>query len=270
MRARPLPLLPSEHHGRLVLMATLVHAGAGRAADGAIAPFRALAAPFADTLRPMPYRDVFPPVDDDFHPVVALRTLFLDGVDRPAAETIIERLRSATAPMAGAQLRVLGGAMARVPAEARAFAHRDRRLIANVAAMYQRPDERELHEAWARDFAAELGPRRPGAYVAFLGDEGEARVRDAYPDSTWKRLAAIKARYDPDNLFRLNQNVPPEARSRGVGQRPSSWGHRARNRARRQALPRACPFRGPSFVSRVRSSTTQRRSIATSFTGSAS
>ena len=209
MPAPPLPSLPSEHHGRLVLMATLVHAGAGQAAERAIAPFRALASPLADTLRPMPYPDVFPPVDDDFHPVVALRTLFLDGIDRPAAETIVERLRSATAPMAGAQLRVLGGAMARVPAEATAFAHRDQRVIANVAAIYQRPEERELHEAWARDFAAELGPRRPGAYVAFLADEGEARVRDAYPGSTWKRLAAIKARYDPENLFRLNQNVPP-------------------------------------------------------------
>jgi FAD/FMN-containing dehydrogenase len=209
MPAPPLPFLPSEHHGRLVLMATLVHAGAGRAAERAIAPFRALAAPLADTLRPMPYPDVFPPVDDDFHPVVAMRTLFLDGVDRPAAETIIERLRSATAPMAAAQLRVLGGAVARVPAEATAFAHRDRRVIANVAAMYQRPDEREVHEAWARDFAAELAPRGTGAYVAFLGDEGNARVHEAYPGSTWERLAAIKARYDPDNLFRLNQNVPP-------------------------------------------------------------
>jgi FAD/FMN-containing dehydrogenase len=111
--------------------------------------------------------------------------------------------------MAAAQLGVLGGAVARVPAEATAFAHRGRRVIANVAAMYQRPDEREVHEAWARDFAAGLAPQGTGAYVAFLGDEGEARVHEAYPGSTWQRLATIKARYDPDNLFRLNQNVPP-------------------------------------------------------------
>jgi FAD/FMN-containing dehydrogenase len=209
MPAPPLPFLPSEHHGRLVLMATLVHAGAGRAAERAVAPFRALAAPLADTLRPMPYPDIFPPVDDGFRPVVTSRTLFLDGVDRAAAEAIVERVRSAPAPMAAAQLRVLGGAVARVPAEATAFAHRGRRVIANVAAMYQRPDEREVHEAWARDFAAGLAPQGTGAYVAFLGDEGEARVHEAYPGSTWQRLATIKARYDPDNLFRLNQNVPP-------------------------------------------------------------
>jgi FAD/FMN-containing dehydrogenase len=209
MPAPPLPFLPSEHHGRLVVMATLVHAGAGRAAEHAVAPFRALIAPLADTLRPMPYPDIFPPVDDGFRPVVTSRTLFLDGVDRAAAETIVERVRSAIAPMAAAQLRVLGGAVARVPAEATAFAHRGRRVIANVAAMYQRLDEREVHEAWARDFAAELAPRGTGAYVAFLGDEGEAGVREAYPGSTWQRLAEVKARYDPDNLFRLNQNVPP-------------------------------------------------------------
>jgi FAD/FMN-containing dehydrogenase len=60
--------------------------------------------------------------------------------------------------------------------------------------------------------AAALRQNDAGAYVNFLVDEGEARVRDAYPGPTWDRLAAIKARYDPTNLFRLNQNIPPAAR----------------------------------------------------------
>ena len=62
--------------------------------------------------------------------------------------------------------------------------------------------------AWATRFAAALNQREAGAYVGFLGDEGEARVREAYPGSTWDRLTAIKRRYDPTNLFRLNQNIP--------------------------------------------------------------
>ena len=57
--------------------------------------------------------------------------------------------------------------------------------------------------------ARRLRSGEPGVYVGFLGDEGDARVREAYPGATWDRLAAIKARYDPDNLFRLNQNIPP-------------------------------------------------------------
>jgi FAD/FMN-containing dehydrogenase len=66
-----------------------------------------------------------------------------------------------------------------------------------------------VHEAWITAFADALGRDHPGVYVNFVGDEGEARVREAYPGATWDRLAAIKQRYDPTNLFRLNQNIPP-------------------------------------------------------------
>jgi FAD/FMN-containing dehydrogenase len=82
----------------------------------------------------------------------------------------------------------------------------------NIAALYERPDEAAAHEAWVTSFAAALREGQAGAYVGFLGDEGEARIREAYPGHTWDRLAAIKARYDPTNLFRLNQNIPPATR----------------------------------------------------------
>jgi FAD/FMN-containing dehydrogenase len=81
--------------------------------------------------------------------------------------------------------------------------------MVNVAALYERPDERATHEAWVSYFAAALQQGDNGAYVNFLGDEGQERIRAAYPGSTWERLAAVKARYDPTNLFRLNQNIPP-------------------------------------------------------------
>jgi hypothetical protein len=98
-----------------------------------------------------------------------------------------------------------------VPADATAFAHRERRIMATVVAMYETPEERPVHDAWVTDLASGLSQGDPGAYAGFLGDEGEARVRAAYPGATWDRLAAIKASYDPGNLFRLNQNVPPAA-----------------------------------------------------------
>ena len=66
-----------------------------------------------------------------------------------------------------------------------------------------------MRQAWLADFAAALHQGDAGAYVNFLGDEDEARVQDAYPGSTWDRLVEIKRRYDPTNLFRLNQNIPP-------------------------------------------------------------
>jgi FAD/FMN-containing dehydrogenase len=209
MTAPPLPFLPPEHHGRLVVMATMLYAGPVEAGEHAVAPLRALATPLVDMLRPMAYPDIYPPHDPDYRPVAASRTLFVDRVDVATAEMILARLESSNAMMRATQLRVLGGAMARVPADATAFAHRDRAIMANVAAIYGNPDEEPLHESWATELAAELSQGDPAGYVGFLGDEGEERVRAAYPGTTWDRLAAVKAQYDPDNVFRLNQNVPP-------------------------------------------------------------
>jgi FAD/FMN-containing dehydrogenase len=81
--------------------------------------------------------------------------------------------------------------------------------MVNVAAMYQDPGERPRHAAWVDSLSDELRQDDLGAYVGFLMDEGEARVRAAYPGPTWDRLRQVKRRYDPENVFRLNQNIPP-------------------------------------------------------------
>jgi FAD/FMN-containing dehydrogenase len=209
MAAPPLPVMPAEQHGRLVVMATLVYAGEVKDGERAIAPFRALATPIADLVRPMRYPEVYPSDDGGFHPTAVTRTMFVDAIDPDVAATILEYLQTSDATMRAAQLRVLGGAMARVPADATAFAHRASRIMVNLGAFYDGPAERAVREAWVVDFAAALRQGDGGAYVNFLGEEGPARVRQAYPGSTWERLVAVKARYDPTNLFRLNQNIPP-------------------------------------------------------------
>jgi len=209
MTAPPLPFLPAEVHGKPVVMAMLVYAGEAEAGERAVAPFRAMAAPLADMIHPMRYPEIYQEEDEEYHPVAAARTMFVDSIDRSAAETILDHLTASSGAMAVAQLRVLGGAMARIPADATAFAHREARLMVNVAALYENPEEKPIHEAWVMDFAAALRQDDGGVYVNFLGDEGQERVREAYPGPTWDRLAAIKARYDPGNLFRVNQNIPP-------------------------------------------------------------
>jgi FAD/FMN-containing dehydrogenase len=208
MVAPPMPFLPEAAHGKLVVMALLAHAGDVEAGERAIAPFRALATPIVDQVKPMPYPEIYQFTEGPGPAEEVARSLFVDTVDRAVAETIVEHLQASTAPLSVAQLRVLGGAMARVPADATAFAHRGRQVMIALGAVYERREEAAVHEAWVGGFAAALGGG-PGVYVNFLGDEGEARVREAYPGPTWDRLAAIKARYDPGNLFRLNQNVPP-------------------------------------------------------------
>jgi FAD/FMN-containing dehydrogenase len=207
--APPLPFLPEEHHGRLVVIAMMAYAGPPEEGERALAPFRALATPIADMVRPMPYAGLFPPTTEEFRPTGAFRTMFVGSVGRTASEAIVEGLRASTGTMAVTQLRVLGGAMARVPADATAFAHRESRVMVTVAGMYGDPADKPEQEAWVSGLAAELADGDPGVYTGFLGDEGEERVRAAYPGATWDRLAAIKARYDPDNLFRLNHNIPP-------------------------------------------------------------
>ncbi|MGZ4352971.1 MAG: FAD-binding oxidoreductase [Gaiellaceae bacterium] len=208
MPAPPLPFVPEEHHGRLVVLAMLLHAGPAEDAERVLAPFRALAPPVADLLRPMRYPDLYGQAEGGGLRTVA-RSLFVDAVDAAVAGSILDRLRASSAQMSVAQIRVLGGAAARVPNEATAYAHRQRRIMVNVAALYARPDEAAVHESWAGETAASLRRGEDRVYVNFLGDEGPERVRAAYPGSTWERLREVKRRYDPDNLFRLNHNIPP-------------------------------------------------------------
>jgi FAD/FMN-containing dehydrogenase len=209
MPAPPMPFLPAEYHGKLVIMAMLVYAGGAAEGERVIAPFRALATPIADLVKPMQYPDIYPPEEGEYHPVAASRTMFVETIDRPIAEMILKQLQRSKAFMAVAQLRVLGGAMSRVPIDATAFAHRNSRIMVNLAALYEKPEEKSTHEAWVADFAEALAQSDHGAYVNFLGEDGGERIRAAYPGSTWDRLRMIKAQYDPTNLFHLNQNIPP-------------------------------------------------------------
>jgi FAD/FMN-containing dehydrogenase len=212
MVAPPMPFLPAEAHGRLVIMALMCYAGDVDAGERALAPFRALAEPLADMVRPMAYPEIYRLFGDEAVPgpeQEVTRSFFVEAADATTAEAIVDHLRRSTAPMAVAQLRILGGAMARVPAEETAFGHRDRRVMVALGALYQRAEESPQHEAWITDFATALDDGTPGVYVNFVGEEGEDRVRQAYPGQTWERLAEIKARYDPTNVFRLNQNIPP-------------------------------------------------------------
>jgi FAD/FMN-containing dehydrogenase len=209
MNCPPMPFVPEELHGTVVILAFITYAGDAAAGERAIAPLRALATPIADMVQPMPYGGMYQPEDPDYHPTAAARTLFMDRVDRGDAELIVERLTASDATLRAVQLRALGGAMARVPSDATAFAHRDSKIMVNVAAFYDGPEDKVVREAWVTDLAIALEQDDRGAYVNFVADEGEERVRAAYPGRTWDRLAAIKARFDPTNLFRLNQNITP-------------------------------------------------------------
>lgn len=209
MPAPPMPFLPAEQHGKTVILAMLAFAGEPEAAEQALAPFRALAAPLADFVKPGPYAGMYPPEDPDYHPTAAALNLLVDRIGTPEAETILGYLEESDASMRVCQIRVLGGAVSRVAPSATAYAHRKSPIMLNLAAFYDGEADKPAKQAWVVDFSKALHQGEDGAYVNFVADEGPARVRAAYPGDTWDRLRQVKRAYDPDNLFRLNQNIPP-------------------------------------------------------------
>ncbi len=208
MLAPQMPFLPEEAHGKPIIIGLMAYVGPVDQAEAVIAPFRGLAEPLADMVRPMRYPELYEG-PEQAAPMASGVNWFTDGFEPAAAGAILERLPKSTAMMKAVQLRVLGGALARVPNDATAFAHRDRGLFVNVAAMYADPDEKDTHDAWVSGLADALGRDGQGGYVGFMGEEDEGTIRAAYPGDTWDRLRAVKRRWDPDNLFRLNHNIPP-------------------------------------------------------------
>ena len=207
MPAPPMPFIPAAAHGSMIMMVTLVYAGDIAEGERVVAPIRALATPLLDAVRPMKYPEIYEGHADAPHPAaVAIHPRFIDALDVTAAEALFERLRTGTAPMRMAQFRPLGGAVARVPSDATAYAHRDRGYIAATGAMFERPEQHGEYTAWAAAAADDLEDSAPGAYVGFLG-AGNERAAEAYPGATGARLARIKRAYDPMNLFDGNPAV---------------------------------------------------------------
>jgi hypothetical protein len=208
MPCPPMPFIAPEHHGQLVLLGMLAWTGPADEGARVLAPFRALGEPLADMVATQPYTAMYPPDEGGYHPSAVQRTLFLDHVGRDDASLILERLADSDAPMRAVQLRVLGGAIARVPRDATAYAHRSSRIM-TVVVSFHGPDDLARREAWVTSLTDALRQGDDGAYVNFLMDQGQEGVRAAYPEGTYARLAAVKATWDPTDVFRGNQNILP-------------------------------------------------------------
>jgi FAD/FMN-containing dehydrogenase len=209
----PVPFVPAEFHGQLALIGMMAFSGTPEAAAAALAPFRAIAAPIADLVGPAPYSSMYamdPP--PEMRPAVSCRSRFVDHVSVETAAKILAALEACPSPMKMGQIRVLGGAYSRVSSETTAFTHRRSKIMVAFLAMYEGGADVTAHfDRWATDAVGTVSQDDAVAYVNFLGIEGGEGIRAAYPGSTWDRLRQIKAKYDPENLFRLNQNIPPAA-----------------------------------------------------------
>ena len=209
--APPAPFIPQEWQGRPVVAIAVCYTGDPAEGEQIVAPLRRLATPIADVVAPMPYPAIFSLTAIGEIPGLRhhVRSAFLERLDEGALHALVTAAAETMSPETLVQLRVLGGAMGRVASEATAFAHRDKGYMVMVTNFGPGlVDDTQRHARTERMWEA-IEPYAAGVYVNFLGNEGDGRIRAAYPPATYARLAALKARYDPTNLFRLNQNIVP-------------------------------------------------------------
>jgi FAD/FMN-containing dehydrogenase len=212
----PLPDIPEDLHWRPAIAVACCYAGSVEDGERAVRALRRFGTPLVDLLAPSPYAGFQGGLDDTvlhgWH--YYWKGTSLAGLSDAAIAAIADHAYAAGSPRSYAAMFHMGGAVARVPQDATAYAGRDVPHNIIIDAVWL-PDESGEHAAaetaWARRFLQALQPHRAGGvYVNFLdADDGSARVREAYGDETYRRLAEVKATYDPDNAFHHNKNIQP-------------------------------------------------------------
>jgi FAD/FMN-containing dehydrogenase len=209
--APPLPFLPEGVHGSRVAVLLACYAGDPDKGEAVVTALRRLGDPIADVLAPLPYVALQQLLDPLWVAGAAnyFTSAFLDGVPDAAVDTLVEAHGSSATPPATSELHVhhLGGAMVRLEEDSTAFAHRHSPFLLNCLARAQNPAELPPIVDWARQTREEMSSFGKGPYVNFTGEGGAERT--AYPPQTYARLAEVKRKYDPDNVFRFNQNISP-------------------------------------------------------------
>jgi hypothetical protein len=213
LHAPPLPVLPPEQVGRPAIGLVLAWAGDPAEGERATAPLRRIGKPLADAVRPVPYVMLQSLLDGGaphgrhyYWRSHRLATLPDDAID-----VLCERMLQATSPFAQINGWAMGGAVSRVDPGATAVGEREVGIDLSLAVGWPGADpEPERHRAWSREGWEALAPHSVGVYANFVSDEGAAGVRAAYGERL-ARLTALKDRYDPDNVFRQNANIPPSA-----------------------------------------------------------
>lgn len=199
--------------GKPCFAVSLVHAGPMEAAEAALQPFRRQGSPIDDSIGPKTYLEVQSGGDRLFRRGRRYywKAQFLDEIEDAAIDAMLEAYASAPSRDCLAILQQVGGAIARTPAPATAYANRSAAYDCFPVAMWDDAADDEAHVAWTQRFWSAMKPfSTGGVYANNLGEEGADRVREAYRGN-YERLARIKKKYDPNNVFRLNQNIRPES-----------------------------------------------------------
>ncbi|HSR93539.1 MAG TPA: FAD-binding oxidoreductase, partial [Solirubrobacterales bacterium] len=212
LTAPPAPFLPEEWHGRKLVGLIGCYSGDTEEGAKAMQPLRDLGDPVADLVGPMPYVQMQGLIDALYPRGTRayMKAGYLRELDDHAIETAARYHQDATSPASEIHVHHFGGAVARVDDGETAYGERQAPYVLNIIALSHEEGGFESHIDWAQRLYADVEPSLTGgAYINFLSAEGEERVKAAYGAEKFARLQALKDRYDPTNLFRLNQNIPP-------------------------------------------------------------
>jgi FAD/FMN-containing dehydrogenase len=220
LQAPPAEFIPPHLHGKPVLGLFVLYIGDPEEGGPIVAPLKDLGPPAVDLVAPMPYT-AFQTMIDPFAPRGMLnyhRGLHLSGLPDEAIDTYVDHgteIARVSAPTTMSVLFRHGGAVSRIAEDATAAGHRDAAYMAHPIAAWQDPAQTEVQLEWVRRFSEAMAPfTTGGVYLNFEPDEGEERVRAGYGAEKYAKLVALKDRWDPDNLFRVNQNIKPSRHTR--------------------------------------------------------
>ncbi|MGH2991286.1 MAG: FAD-binding oxidoreductase [Solirubrobacterales bacterium] len=212
----PLPVIPEELHWRPAIAVACCYAGAVEDGDRALRDLRRFGTPLVDLLSTSPYAAFQGALDDTvlhgWH--YYWKATNLAGLSDDVIAVVADHAYAAGSPRSYVGMFHMGGAVARVPHDDTAYAARDvaHNIVIDAVWLPDESGDRAAAEtAWARRFLQALQPHRAGGvYINFLdSDDDSTRVREAYGHQTYRRLAEVKANYDPDNAFHHNKNIKP-------------------------------------------------------------
>ena len=210
-KAPPMPWVPAEFHGKLVVGVIPCYSGDLEEGERLLRPLRAFGTPAVDACIAKPFVDHQGFFDPSFVPGrwYYMRSCDVAELSDEVIDIVVEHSNRIRSPLTSYPIWQNGGAVARIGEDATPFSGRTAAYTFNITASTASADGFDEERQWVRDFWSALAPYHTSVYVNFLMDEGEERVRQAYGAAKYDRLKALKRRYDPENIFRLNQNIPP-------------------------------------------------------------
>jgi len=208
----PLPAIPAELHGRQVVSVGVCYAGPIEDGERVVRPLRQFGSPLLDLCAPKPFLEHQSSLDSSLPPGYwyYFRAFDVAELTDEIIDITAEHAPGFKSPVAAFPIFQLGGAVARVGEQETVFNGRRAGYTFNINATTVTQDGFDEEREWSRTFWSALAPHHTSVYVNFLMDEGEERIRQAYGAEKYDRLKALKRKYDPDNFFRLNQNIRPD------------------------------------------------------------